>query len=150
MAFHQKRFTGNMPRKKPSMRPCRRCPTLTTRLRKGMCYRCYLRSWRGHQTEGPCRVCGLEDVRMLRRQTLGDGMAVLCANHAAVAGRRPITLAELAAECFAPADRRAADRRTGDRRDSRERRREIEVEWLLEGDRRQSGRRAADPPAWCR
>jgi hypothetical protein len=37
---------------------------------------------------------------MLRRSTLGDGRHTLCANCAALAGRRKPTLAELAAERF--------------------------------------------------
>jgi len=87
-------------------------------------------------------VCGSADRRVLRRHRLG----VLCANHAAVAGRRRLSVAELAAECYPAADRRSGERRRGDRRSHSERRRRVEVEWLLEGDRRRAPRRDTDPP----
>ncbi|MCC6665668.1 MAG: hypothetical protein IT375_18075 [Polyangiaceae bacterium] len=65
----------------------------------------------------PCAVCGIADLRVLRRHKLRDGFVVLCANHAAIAGRRTLTLTELRGECAPPGDRRAgAERRQSDRR----------------------------------
>lgn len=65
----------------------------------------------------PCAVCGIADLRVLRRHKLRDGFVVLCANHAAIAGRRTLTLTELRGECAPPGDRRAgAERRTVERR----------------------------------
>jgi hypothetical protein len=68
-------------------------------------------------------VCGIADLRVLRRHKLRDGFVVLCANHAAIAGRRSLTLTDLCAECAPPGDRRAgAERRTSDRRHTERRR----------------------------
>jgi hypothetical protein len=68
-------------------------------------------------------VCGIADVRVLRRHKLRDGFVVLCANHAAIAGRRSIGITELRAECAPTGDRRTGtERREKDRR-SVERRR---------------------------
>lgn len=65
----------------------------------------------------PCAVCSIADLRVLRRHKLRDGFVVLCANHAAIAGRRALTLTELRGECAPPGDRRAgAERRQADRR----------------------------------
>jgi hypothetical protein len=62
-------------------------------------------------------VCGIADARVLRRHRLKDGLVVLCANHAAIAGRRGMTLTELRGECCPPGDRRAgSERRQNDRR----------------------------------
>lgn len=61
---------------------------------------------------------------MLRRQRFADGCsAVLCANHAALVGRRPVTLAAFLAE-LAP--------RPGERRRARERRRQVERRICIE------------------
>ncbi len=128
------RFTGNR---------CQICGKPTDKPRRGLCFACYQRQRRGHQLAGPCAICGLEDKRLLRRHQLADGLVVLCANHAALAGRRQLSLDELAAECHPPGDRRSADRRRGDRRNHIERRQHWDAGWTLQ-DRRQHGRRAAD------
>jgi hypothetical protein len=57
-----------------------------------------VRKCRGHFPEGPCGVCGTSDLRVLVRHRLGS----LCANHAAVAGRREIGIDELRRECEIP------------------------------------------------
>jgi hypothetical protein len=65
----------------------------------------------------PCSVCGIADVRVLRRHRLRDGLVVLCANHAAIAGRRSIGLTELRGECAPHGDRRGGvERRQAERR----------------------------------
>jgi hypothetical protein len=75
----------------------------------------------------PCSVCGINDVRVLRRHKLRDGFVVLCANHAAIAGRRSMTLTELRGECSPPGDRRSGtERRNADRRHT-DRRRQTEA-----------------------
>jgi hypothetical protein len=68
-------------------------------------------------------VCGIADVRVLRRHRLKDGIVVLCANHAAIAGRRSITLTDLRTECAPAGDRRTGtERRRTDRRSTDRRR----------------------------
>jgi hypothetical protein len=81
---------------------------------------------------------------VLRRHALAGVRVTLCANHAAVAGRRTLTLDELCAECFRPGDRRAEDRRAGDRRATTPRRDRVVVEVLVDGDRREASRRLDD------
>lgn len=119
---------------KPHAPTCERCGMVAQPRRRGLCFRCYQRERRGHQRHGPCSVCRCADVRVLRRHQLADGWTVLCANHAAIAGRRAITLAELVVE--------SGDRRRGDRRTHRERRQRVVVEWLApDVDRRVGDRR---------
>jgi len=65
----------------------------------------------------------------------------LCANCQAVAGRRVLTVLELARELRPPGDRRGEPRRRGDRREPRDRRARVEVGHLLT-DRRSADRRA--------
>ena len=80
---------------------------------------------------------------MLRRHKLTDGAVVLCANHAAVAGRRKLALAELKAECL-PAEqdrRKVLDRRRSDRRQPADRRQSWDAAWELDQDQRQRDRR---------
>lgn len=74
---------------------CERCSRPTTAPRAGLCPGCAVRKCRGHLPEGPCGVCGMSDVRVLVRHRLGT----LCANHAAVAGRREMAIEELRREC---------------------------------------------------
>lgn len=75
-----------------------------------------------------CGVCGARDPRVLRRVRLADGSAaVLCANEAAILGRRALTLTELRAE-VGPV--------VGDRRGGADRRR---VPVWVEQDRRRTG-----------
>jgi hypothetical protein len=88
-------------------------------------------------------VCGIADARVLRRHKLKDGLVVLCANHAAIAGRREVTLTELRGECCPPGDRRAgAERRREDRR-HRTRRIKRETAGPNNERRRRSERRLA-------
>lgn len=99
------------------MQACVSCGRPTDRPRRGRCPACYRRAQRGHAVAKPCAVCGIADLRVLRRHKLRDGFVVLCANHAAIAGRRSLTLTELRGECAPPGDRRAgAERRQADRR----------------------------------
>ena len=112
--------------------------------RKGLCFGCYMRSRRGHETGPACECCGVTDRRVLRRHAL-DELRTLCANCSAVAGRRALSLDELRCEVFPPGDRRGPGRRTGDRRAPVDRRQRVEVEHLLsDADRRGSGRRTGD------
>jgi hypothetical protein len=71
----------------------------------------------------PCAVCGIADVRVLRRHRLRDGFVVLCANHAAIAGRRSLTLTELRGECAPVGDRRSGSERRNNERRQNDRRR---------------------------
>ena len=89
------------------MQACASCGRPTDRPRRGCCPACYRRAQRGHAVAKPCAVCGIADLRVLRRHKLRDGFVVLCANHAAIAGRRSLTLTDLCAECAPPGDRRA-------------------------------------------
>jgi hypothetical protein len=76
---------------------------------------------------------------------LVEGRTTLCANCAAIAGRRAIGLDELRLELHPPGDRRQADRRAADRRIPVDRRQRVEVEHLLsDADRRASGRRTGE------
>ena len=150
--FVHKRFAGNMRRKRRDNPgapvKCEACPRKTTTPRKGMCWPCYFRDYRGHHIRGPCALCGEEDPRVLRRHVFSDGDSVLCANHAAIAGRRKMTLPELQAECYPPGDRRQRGRRRYDRRTA-VRRERLSDTWLLgsETELRKTGRRTADEPA---
>lgn len=97
---------------------CSNCGRPVSATRGGQCSGCYQRRRRGHEAPGPCRVCGEADPRVLKRHRLAEGMLSLCANHSAVAGRRPITLAELMSETTTAGDRRGPERR-GRARDRR-------------------------------
>lgn len=125
---------------------CLHCGRPTSEPRKGACSACYQRARRGHDHDGACSVCGLADARVLRRHQLADGWTTLCANDAALAGRRPLSLHQLRAERYPDGDRRGADRRAGDRRDASVRRARVVVERLVgDDDRRERvGRRAVD------
>jgi hypothetical protein len=60
-----------------------------------------------HETEaalGTCACCGFADPRMLRAHRLADALHSLCANCAALAGRRRLSLEELIAERFTGSD----------------------------------------------
>jgi hypothetical protein len=148
--FHEIRFACNMPRRRRANPSdpiaCESCTKPTTKPRKGLCFACYLRTHRGHEVNGPCAVCGIADRRVLRRHQLADGATVLCANHAAIAGRRAITLVELQREVFPPHDRRQCGRRHDDRRTHRDRRELAGDGWLIgaELERRGDGRRFDD------
>lgn len=50
----------------------------------------------GETCRAPC--CDVSDPRMLRRHRFADGIVVVCANHSAVAGRRPLAWSDFAAE----------------------------------------------------
>jgi hypothetical protein len=138
------RSTGNAPAER-----CASCGKPAPKPKKGLCHGCYLRGHRGHTIGADCMVCGNRDLRVLRRHKVAQGpdeprvfmFVVLCANDAAIAGRRLLTLDELRAEVFPPEDRRRGDRRRGPRRAPRERRVRVDVERLIEGDRREGSRR---------
>jgi hypothetical protein len=98
------------------MNHCPRCGRPNARGR-GDCALCRVRRARGTLfTEQWCAVCGTGDVRVLRLLRLVDGAVTACANDAAIAGRRALTLAELRAERYPEGDRRADDRRLTNRR----------------------------------
>jgi hypothetical protein len=83
---------------------CRRCNRPKVALTDGECERCaeapHIRST--HAVEGhACAVCGVADRRMLRARRLSEGWRLLCANHAAVLGRRWLRVEDLVAECAA-------------------------------------------------
>ena len=70
--------------------PCSKCPRLITKGRT--CGACRIRDCRGSIVEGAaCRApeCDESDPRVLRRHRFTDGIAILCANHDAIAGRKP-------------------------------------------------------------
>lgn len=110
---------------------------------EGRAIACRLRKLRGTELREPCRVCGVADRRVLRRQAFRDGPLVLCANHAAIAGRRRLSCAEFLEEMEASGDRRGLrERRLGvERRTDDDRRAFVEpVEFdAREGDRRRAG-----------
>ena len=114
-----------------------------------MCARCYQARWRG-ATHGPaCEVCSVADPRvMVRRRMPVEGAALtwrtLCANCNVIAGKRPLTLAELVLEVRPTGDRRrSGDRRRNDRRGHEGDRRFVDGR-AGAGDRRETGRRSAD------
>jgi hypothetical protein len=88
------------------------------------CTRCRVRRSRGaaFAPGARCAVCATSDVRVLSLRTLREGPRVLCANCAAVLGRRAMSIAALRTEMRPPGDPRQAERRTGDRRSPLERR----------------------------
>lgn len=68
---------------------------------------------RGTELDGEvCRVCPVEDPRMLRWRTFTDGRQVLCANHAALSGRRALSFDEFLAELVGPGIARAVPRQS--------------------------------------
>lgn len=86
-------------RPEPVICPCGRP---TDEPRRGLCIACYLRERRGSAftIHAACQVCRTADKRVLRWHRLAGGVwVVLCANHSAIAGRRPLELDELRAEC---------------------------------------------------
>jgi hypothetical protein len=135
-------FPGNTPK------VCGTCgrPYAKSKGRSRECVACYLRRTRGHEVSGPCAVCGLSDRRVLRRHVLTDGPVTLCANDAAIAGRRALSLEELELEVYPAGDRRGANRRQADRRaPATDRRTVLDVARLVaDADRRGAGRRASD------
>lgn len=67
------------------------------------CTACRLRKHRGAVVLGACcgvHGCGVDSPRMLRRHRFADQTVVLCANHDALAGRRPIDWAVYHAEAI--------------------------------------------------
>jgi hypothetical protein len=82
---------------------------------------------------------------VLALATLAEGPTTLCGNCGRIAGKRRLGLGQLVAEAFPPGDRRQQDRRTGDRRDHGDRRQQVDVERLVDGDlRERAGRRTSD------
>jgi len=81
---------------------CVECTKPTDEPRRGLCIACYLRQRRGSAftVDACCQVCRTADKRVLRWHRLAGGaLVVLCANHAAIAGRRELPIEELRAEC---------------------------------------------------
>lgn len=105
--------------------------------------------YNGRTKAEACACCTHADPRVLVRRRVGVEMQTLCANCAAILGRRPITLDELRAEVLPPNDRRQSDRRRGaDRRAALDRRHLLDVTKMLDDDRRSyGGRRANDAAA---
>ena len=139
-----RRSTGN-----ETARQCLACARPTTEPRKGLCFACYQRQGRGHETALECACCGVKDRRVLRRHRLGEDWSTLCANCSAIAGKRPLTLEVLKAEVFPVGDRRSAGRRICDRRVPAERRHRVEIAGLLNDlrnhDRRNHHASSVDP-----
>jgi hypothetical protein len=85
-----------------------------------VCSGCRVRKCRGASVDGlACRICGIALPRVLRLQRFGDELVPLCANHAALAGRRPLTWQAFEAEALerqpelTPAPAAVALRRVG-------------------------------------
>jgi hypothetical protein len=113
---------------------------MTREPRRGRCVRCYQRAYHGRELARACACCTANpDPRALVRKRLASGMATLCGNCSAIAGRRPVSLEQLRAELRAAGGRRRADRRGADRR-RLERRAGPE---LVDVERRARDRRAA-------
>lgn len=64
------------------------------------CVKCRVQKCRGLDVEGlECRVCGIGLARVLKLVRFIDEPEVpLCANHAALAGKRPLTWQQFEAE----------------------------------------------------
>jgi len=136
--YDVRRSTGNAPV------PCVKCGRPTTNPRRGLCDKHYLEAYTGRVVGPACEVCGNQDPRVLGRRRLdGCTWSTLCSNCSAVAGKRTLTVGELALEVRPPGDRRQQDRRGGADRRHLERRREVDVVRLLD-DRREGGRRGSD------
>jgi hypothetical protein len=70
----------------------------------GSCVGCRVRRTRGAGIDGErCCVpsCGIDQPRVLRWHRFTDETVALCANHSALAGRRPLTSAKFLAESAA-------------------------------------------------
>jgi hypothetical protein len=77
----------------PAPVPCETCRAVPVKL-GGSCVGCRLRRCRGTIVDdASCAVpgCPVYHPRMLRWHRFTDDHVVLCANHSALAGRRPIT-----------------------------------------------------------
>jgi hypothetical protein len=98
-----------------SERRCKGCGrAIDPAERAHVCRACRVRKCRGAELGSACALCGLADRRMLRRVRLAEGPATLCGNHAALLGRRTISIEMLRAEAVTPAPgdrRRGVDRR---------------------------------------
>lgn len=88
-------------RPKPDPRPCGGCGVpIATGTR---CIKCRVQKCRGLDVDGlACRVstCGIALARVLKLVRFGDELVPLCANHAALAGKRPLTWAQFEAEAI--------------------------------------------------
>lgn len=65
------------------------------------CVKCRVQKCRGIDVEGlACRIstCGIALARVLKLVRFGDELVPLCANHAALAGKRPLTWQQFEAE----------------------------------------------------
>lgn len=91
-----------------------------------VCTGCRVRKHRGSVVAGEqCQApgCGIAHPRVLRRVRFGDATLVLCANHAALAGRRGLDASEFLGELALP---------VGDRRRRWERRAQLDRRFLVE------------------
>lgn len=92
-----------------------------------VCSGCRVRKHRGSAVAGGCcqaPECYIAHPRVLRRVRFRDGATVvLCANHAALAGRRPLDADAFLGELALPVN---------DRRQRRERRAQLERRFLVE------------------
>jgi hypothetical protein len=88
----------------------KKCELCSTPIGKGnVCTGCRVRKCRGSLVAGErCAVCPVSHPRMLRWHSFTDGQQVLCANHSALAGRRPLTFDQFSAEVLAATYSRSA------------------------------------------
>jgi hypothetical protein len=93
-------------RPKPDPVPCEGCDRPVQSGRR--CPACRVRKCRGALIDGEaCRVCGIDQPRMLRWHRFTDDTVALCGSHDALAGRQAITVAAFLAEASAYPLRRA-------------------------------------------
>lgn len=127
--------------------PCSVCSRRTTEPRLGLCLACYLRHYRGGLRGSACDCCSAGDPRVLVRRTIFGDVHTLCANCAAVLGRRRLSLLALREEIWPSWDRRQGDRRARDRRSPVGRRSPGVTDYVTPSEERRAapvGRRAGD------
>jgi hypothetical protein len=80
-------------RPKPEPVPCQGCRIVLVQSGR-RCAACRTRKCRGALIDGEaCGVCGIDLPRVLRWHRFTDATVALCANHEALAGRRPTSWA---------------------------------------------------------
>jgi hypothetical protein len=78
-------------RPRPDPVPCQGCSLVLVQSGR-KCAACRTRKCRGATIDGEaCGICGLRLPRLLRWHRFTDATVALCANHDALAGRRPIS-----------------------------------------------------------
>src|SRR5262245_35987460 len=85
-------------RPQPEPRPCGGCGVPT---KGGRCIKCRVQKSRGLEVDGlACRIgsCGIALARVLKLVRFGDDLVPLCANHAALAGKRGLSWQQFEAE----------------------------------------------------